>query len=95
MYDAERNEQRINLDKPRYSQDTYKGRAKHFFETTNPLNVFASDAKLQAASKLVKQYRNGKEPLHTSREDVFNAKKLYESAFHPGTGEKLFLVGMP
>lgn len=32
-------------------------------------------------------YRIGKEPADTSREQVIYARKLYESAFHPDTGD--------
>ncbi|KAI6654714.1 Sideroflexin-1-like [Oopsacas minuta] len=84
---------RIDLDKPRYIQDTYMGRAKHFFLTTNPLNIFASNSRLEAAATLVKQYREGREPTYTSKDQVYAAKALYESAFHPGTGEKMFILG--
>ena len=86
---------RIDLDKPRYNQDTYIGRAKHFFQTTNPLNIFASNSQLQTAATLVKQYRAGLEPPNTTLEQVYTAKSLYESAFHPGTGEKMVLLGQP
>ena len=43
----------INLRKPRYDQTTYFGRAKHFFEVTDPRNVLASSSKLNAARDLV------------------------------------------
>ena len=32
-------------------------------------------------------HRIGKEPAGTTREQIIYAKKLYESAFHPDTGE--------
>ena len=51
------NKVRINIEEPRYDQDTFWGRAKYFFETTNPLNVFASDAELDEAKQIVTDYR--------------------------------------
>lgn len=50
-------EQKINLDEPRYDQETYTGRAKHFFLTTNPLNLFVSNQRLDQARCLVMKYR--------------------------------------
>lgn len=32
-------------------------------------------------------FRQGKEPAGTTKEEIIYAKKLYESAFHPDTGE--------
>lgn len=52
-------ELRVNIEEPRYDQSTYNGRAKHFFITTNPLNVFASNAELEKAKSLVEKYRYG------------------------------------
>jgi len=84
---------RVNLDKPRYDQSTYGGRAKHFFVTTNPLNLFATGDQLGKARVLVQQYRSGTEPAGTSDDAVWRAKNLYDSAFHPETGEKMFILG--
>lgn len=47
----------IDLNNPRYDQNTYVGRAKHFFITTNPLNVFASNRSLARAKDIVEKYR--------------------------------------
>uniref|UniRef100_A0A0B6Y013 Uncharacterized protein n=1 Tax=Arion vulgaris TaxID=1028688 RepID=A0A0B6Y013_9EUPU len=49
----------VNIDEPRYDQSTYTGRAKHFFITTNPLNVFASGRALDEAKDIVERYRKG------------------------------------
>ncbi|KDO25546.1 hypothetical protein SPRG_08736 [Saprolegnia parasitica CBS 223.65] len=84
---------RLNLDEPRWDQSTFEGRAKHFLTTTNPLNVLASDADLDAAKALVEQYKAGREPAGIKDEDVWAAKHLYDSAFHPDTGEKNFILG--
>ncbi|RHY35114.1 hypothetical protein DYB25_014119 [Aphanomyces astaci] len=48
---------RLNLDAPRWDQSTFEGRARHFFTTTNPINVLATDEQLDAAKALVQQYQ--------------------------------------
>lgn len=48
---------RIDLDKPRWQQDTYLGRAKHFFSVTDPRNVVLSGKQLDGAKELLKLYR--------------------------------------
>ena len=83
----------INLDQPRYDQSTFSGRAKHFFSTTNPLNVLASDAELDRAKAIVDNYRQGKIDPSLTEDELWNAKELYDSAFHPQTGEKVFVLG--
>ncbi|RAW41726.1 Sideroflexin-1 [Phytophthora cactorum] len=82
----------VNLDAPRWDQSTYAGRAQHFLATTNPLNVLASDAELDAAKQLVEEYKAGLHP-HLSEDEIWSAKQLVDSAFHPDTGEKNFLAG--
>ncbi|TMW69559.1 hypothetical protein Poli38472_001715 [Pythium oligandrum] len=82
----------INLDAPRWDQSTFEGRARHFFVTTNPLNVLASDEELDAAKRTVEEYKAG---LHPSmgEDEIWRAKQLVDSAFHPDTGEKNFILG--
>lgn len=84
---------RLNIEAPRWVQDTFSGRAKHFFNVTDPRNLFATDAQLEAAQKLVQDYRLGVEAVGTKDDQVWEAKKLYDSAFHPDTGEKQLLIG--
>lgn len=85
---------RVNIDEPKYDQSTYIGRAKHFFLVTNPLNVLASSAKLEEARQIVLKYRAGKDvPECQTIDDVWRAKYLYDSAFHPETGEKQIVFG--
>lgn len=85
--------QRIDIDNPRYDQNTFEGRAKHFFIITNPLNVLASDEELSKAKTIVDAYRAGKEDSNLTEDEIWKAKELYDSAFHCETGEKLFLPG--
>lgn len=84
---------RINIESPRYDQSTFEGRAKHFFITTNPLTVFASDEELEKAKAIVDNYRKGTEDKRLTEDEIWAAKQLYDSAFHCQTGEKLFLLG--
>ena len=47
----------IDIEKPRYDQTTFTGRAAHFFTTTNPLNVLSTEEELDEAKRIVEAYR--------------------------------------
>jgi len=88
----------VDIESPRFDQSTFVGRAKHFFITTNPLNVLASDTELDEAKRIVDLYRKHRAnpvetPFEYGEEKLWAAKNLYDSAFHCQTGEKLFILG--
>lgn len=84
----------INIDEPRYDQNTYIGRAKHFFVTTNPLNILASNAQLERSKEIVESYRKTKQlPAGVDEEQLWQAKYLMDSAYHPDTKEQMFFIG--
>ena len=82
----------INIDEPRYDQSIYWGRARHFFETTNPINLLVTKSRLEASKDLVNAYKRG-EVENINEEELWRAKTLYSSAYHPDTGELMFLPG--
>ncbi|OXA57960.1 sideroflexin-1 [Folsomia candida] len=82
----------INLDQPRFDQSTYFGRCRHFFNTTNPLNILCTGSELASAKDIVTKHRNG-ESTGLSEDELWKAKNVYDSAFHPDTGEKMVLIG--
>ena len=47
----------IDLTKPRYGDQTYSARFRHFLEITSPLNALASNRKLAEAAALVKAHK--------------------------------------
>ncbi|CAK8688963.1 sideroflexin-1-like isoform X2 [Clavelina lepadiformis] len=84
----------MDLTQPRWSQDTYAGRAKHFFTVTNPLNVLLSKKDLEDARSLYMRARNKEKlPEGVNEDDLWQAKYRYESAYHPDTKEKMFILG--
>jgi len=83
---------KYNIDQPRWDQSTYWGRAKQFFTTTNTMNVFVTPAQLLAAKETVTRYRAG-ELKELGEEEIWAAKHLYDSAYHPDTGELMILPG--
>jgi len=85
--------ERINLDEPRWPADTFTGRWKHFYSVTDWRNGLNSEETLDASQELLRLYRRGEEPAGTTHEQIWQAKKLYESAFHPDTGDKMNVIG--
>lgn len=49
---------RLDLSKSEYDLSTYWGRAKHFFNVTDPRTILASEKELYAAKALLEQYRS-------------------------------------
>ncbi|NP_001013090.1 sideroflexin-2 [Rattus norvegicus] len=83
----------FNIDAPRWDQCTFLGRVKHFFNITDPRTVFVSEQELDWAKSVVEKSRMGLMPPGTQVEQLLYAKKLYDSAFHPDTGEKMNVIG--
>ncbi|KAH3779366.1 sideroflexin-2-like [Dreissena polymorpha] len=85
--------ERLDLDKPMWSQDTFMGRLKYFAWITDPRLSVCSSKQLYDAKTLLQQYRAGTEPPGTDPKKVWRAQQLYLSAFHPDTGDLQNVIG--
>ncbi|XP_039099856.1 sideroflexin-2 isoform X1 [Hyaena hyaena] len=83
----------FNIDVPRWDQCTFLGRVKHFFNITDPRTVLVPERELDWAKGMVEKSRMGVVPPGTQLEQLLYAKKLYDSAFHPDTGDKMNVIG--
>nr|XP_046210284.1 sideroflexin-2 [Oncorhynchus gorbuscha]XP_046210285.1 sideroflexin-2 [Oncorhynchus gorbuscha]XP_046210286.1 sideroflexin-2 [Oncorhynchus gorbuscha]XP_046210287.1 sideroflexin-2 [Oncorhynchus gorbuscha]XP_046210288.1 sideroflexin-2 [Oncorhynchus gorbuscha]XP_046210289.1 sideroflexin-2 [Oncorhynchus gorbuscha] len=83
----------FDIDVPRWDQSTFMGRLKHFANITDWRTALLPDSRLDEAKALVESCRAGTVPPGTTEEQLHYAKKLYDSAFHPDTGDRMNLIG--
>lgn len=83
----------IDINKPLWDLSTFSGRFMHFLWVTDPRTCFTPESELIKAKELVLKIRQGEKPSEVSLEEIYRAKKLYESAFHPDSGELQNIFG--
>lgn len=82
----------VDLSGNLYDMTTYAGRASHFYRSVNPLNLFKDHVSARDVVSKVK-LNGGAIPEGLTKEDVWNSKYIYDSAYHPTTGELVFMPG--
>ncbi|XP_058464855.1 sideroflexin-2 [Malaya genurostris] len=83
----------IDIDKPLWNLNTFSGRFMHFLWVTDPRTCFTSEKELLEAKEMVSKARQNKRIDNVSIDEIHRAKKLYESAFHPDSGELQNIFG--
>jgi len=83
----------VDITKSRWGDETFIGRFKHFARLTDPFNCLKSDQQLEDAKNIVHKYKSDGTMPPGGLEALWSAKYLYESAFHPETGDKQNTVG--
>lgn len=56
-------------------------------------SLLRTSKELDEAQKIVTRYRAGEDLSELSDDEIWKAKHIYDSAFHPDTGEKMFVLG--
>lgn len=83
----------VNLSVPRWDQSTFWGRFKHFLAITDWRKALYTNTQLDEAKEVVEAYNRGGKASRVSVDELWHAKHLVDSAFHPDTGEQMNFMG--
>lgn len=83
----------FSLVEPYYDQSTYYGRWRQFVELVSPTALLVTPTDIEDARKTLNDFRNGVITRYdTSDDELWHARRVYESTVHPQTGEVIPLV---
>lgn len=57
------------------------------------MTLFASASTQEKSRQIVKDYKKGLVDPKLTMDELWSAKILYDSVYHPDTGEKMFCLG--
>ncbi|TYZ62203.1 hypothetical protein PybrP1_009796 [[Pythium] brassicae (nom. inval.)] len=78
----------FTIDAPKYDQSTYFGRWRQFVELVSPSALLLTTEEIQRATDTLANFRSGAITRgDVSDEELWRARRVYESAVHPQTGE--------
>lgn len=81
----------FQLGKPRFDQNTFFGRFRHFLDVIDPSTLFVSEKRLQDSIDLLKRFKEGTLPPGVTNEQLWKAQKIKQAIIHPDTGEKILM----
>ncbi|KAK7904134.1 hypothetical protein WMY93_016741 [Mugilogobius chulae] len=81
----------FQLGKPRFDQNTFFGRFRHFLDVIDPSTLFVSEKRLQDSINLLQQFKEGNLPSSVTNEQLWKAQKIKQAIIHPDTGEKILM----
>ncbi|XP_073411166.1 sideroflexin-5 isoform X1 [Dendrobates tinctorius] len=79
------------LGRPRFQQNTFYGRFRHFLNIIDPRTLFVTESRLKEAVLLLEDYKHGTLPPGVSNADLWAAQKIKQAIIHPDTSEKIFM----
>lgn len=83
----------IDITKTRYDSRLYSGRVHYFYNLQFPANFFASTSSLVNAKTILDNYKKTDSRIYIKEDQLWAAKHLYDSSFHPETGKLIPFLG--
>ncbi|XP_072314492.1 sideroflexin-5a [Eucyclogobius newberryi] len=81
----------FQLGKPRFDQNTFFGRFRHFLDVIDPSTLFVSEKRLQDSIDLLQRFKDGSLPPGVTNEQLWKAQKIKQAIIHPDTNEKILM----
>ncbi|XP_055087144.1 sideroflexin-5a isoform X2 [Periophthalmus magnuspinnatus] len=81
----------FQLGKPRFDQNTFFGRFRHFLDVIDPSTLFVSEKRLKESIDLLQRFKEGTLPPGVTNEQLWKAQKIKQAIIHPDTGEKILM----
>ncbi|XP_040055710.2 sideroflexin-5a isoform X2 [Gasterosteus aculeatus] len=80
---------RFKHGKPRFDQNTFFGRLRHFLDVIDPSTLFVTEKRLQESLELLDCFKQGTLPPGATDAQLWQAQKIKQAIIHPDTGEKI------
>ncbi|KAK9534235.1 hypothetical protein VZT92_009293 [Zoarces viviparus] len=77
--------------KPRFDQNTFFGRFRHFLDVIDPSTLFVTEKRLQESVELLDRFKQGTQPPGVTDAQLWRAQKIKQAIIHPDTGEKVLM----